>query len=205
MLRRKIKLSGQPFYGWSGNKTNEVEQFFENAVMLKNSSSIISTLLLRLNSVEANDPVEIKERKFRYPDGKCFDIKIKIDPDFNRKKNVDLRVAFNEVENIEKVNIKITDPNREYFLSDMFTFSGKEIKKSLDLAHEKTLDVYKVQIHESIELEEDAEAGCKIIGRTKTKASSNVSSQLWRNNSWRNLGACRLGFLKMLRISALDL
>ena len=150
----------QTFYGWNGNLSTELESFFENEVKFRNFSQIVSRLVLQLDSLETANSLQIMERKFRYPDGKCYDININIDQYLKMGKAIDLTVWFNEDENT-MVNIKITDPNREYFLSDIFTFSGNEIKKHLGAEHENTLDTYRVQIQEFNQMEEDEEAKCK--------------------------------------------
>ena len=71
-----------------------------------------------------------------------------------------MRIIFQEYGN-NTINIKITDPNREYFLSDEFTFFGKEIKKRPNPNKAATLDIYRVQIKENEALEEDKEANCE--------------------------------------------
>ena len=79
-----------------------------------------------------------------------------IDPAYHQTKVIYFMISFKKVENIT-VHVKITDPLREHFLSDMFSFSGAYIKKNLAPSHDKTLDIYKVKINENIELEEDEE------------------------------------------------
>ena len=156
-----VKYNDQPFYGWNGNGTHKIDQVFENASMLKNFSSIAKSYTLNYGGGNETDSLEIKERKFRYPDGKCFDLNIKLDASKNVEQNADLKIIFQEYGN-NTVNIKITDPNREYFISDEFTFFGKEIKKPPLLNNvAPTLDIYRVQIKEHVALEEDKEANCE--------------------------------------------
>ena len=129
-----------------------LEKIFENAVNFKNISGIYTSLLL--DNKKARTGLEIRERKYKYPEGKCFEIKIDIDPALIGDKCVDLLILLGQKEQV-KVNLKITDPNREYFMSDSFSFSGREIKKNLDPKLGTTLDIYRVQMHEFENLEED--------------------------------------------------
>ena len=46
-------------------------------------------------------------------------------------------------------------------MKDEFTFLGKEIKKHPDPNHAATLDIYRVQIKENVNFEEDEEANCE--------------------------------------------
>ena len=71
-----------------------------------------------------------------------------------------LLIAFKQESGVEVI-LKITDPNREHFMSDSFSFPGREIKKRLDPKHIANLDIYKVQLQEFYNLEEDKEANCK--------------------------------------------
>ena len=50
------------------------------------------------------------------------------------------------------ITMKITDPKRGYFFSDIFTFFGNEITKRFDTKYEPTIDIHKVQIQENIDL-----------------------------------------------------
>ena len=155
-----VKYEGQPSFGWIGNGSNKIDQAFENASMLKNFRSITKSFALNHGDENETDSLEIKERKFRYPDGKCFDLNIKLDASKDYEQNAELKITFQEYGN-NTVNIKITDPNREYFLSDEFTFFGKDIKKHPNPNNAATLDIYRVQIRENVDLEEDEEANCE--------------------------------------------
>jgi hypothetical protein len=183
----KGKLNDQLFYGWNGNINIGLEQFFENAFMFKNFSSIISSIYLKLDNKATRNLMKITERKFRYPDGKCFDIKMEIDADLYQQKVLDLQIFFNQLKEVE-VNIKITDPNREYFMSDSFTFSGNEIKKNLDPEHKTSFDIYRVQIHEYDELEEDEEANCKTYGKDKNQSFKQCVQSFVENKFVKEFG-----------------
>ena len=89
---------GDMFNGWKGNKTVGQETFLDNAVNFKNFSQIVLGMALQKDGVEIANSLEINERKFRYPDGKCFDINITIGDDLGLEKVVDLTVWFNEDE-----------------------------------------------------------------------------------------------------------
>ena len=106
-----------------------------------------------------SDFVNIRERKFRYPDGKCFDFDINIKLLNSFSKVLSLILGFND-ENTT-ITMRITDPHREYFLSDVFTFSGKEINKTLSPEYKPTMDIFKVQVQENIDCEEDKESNCE--------------------------------------------
>ena len=112
--------------------------------------------------------LEITERKFRYPDGKCFDINVTIGDDgLGLEEVVDLTVWFTEDEN-SLVDIKITDPHRDYFLSDKFSFSGDRIRKHLDDTHEPSFDTYRVEVQQFNEQQEDQQVKCKFYGKNET-------------------------------------
>ena len=160
---------GKPFFGWNGNKSTDMSELFEMAFMFKNFSNIVQKYKLYLDDAKKTNCLKIKERKFRYPDGKCFDIIVDIDPADHKTKVIAFIIYFKEVENIT-VHVKISDPHREHFLSDMFSFSGAEIKKILDPSHDKTIDIYRVQINENIDIEEDQETNCKRYQKQKNES-----------------------------------
>ena len=156
--RGQGNYDGQMFYGWSGNDSTSISKLFENASMLKNFSSVVAHHTLFIGTENQTNSVVVRERKFRYPDGKCFDLNINIDENKNVESNLDLKIFFRKFANMT-VNIKITDPNREHFISNEFTHNGNKIKKHDE--EKAALDIYRVEIHENIEMEEDAEAKCR--------------------------------------------
>jgi hypothetical protein len=71
----KGKKNDKLFYGWKGDMDSGLELIFENAVNFKNFSSIVQYIGLFLDNKEAINGIKIAERNYKYPDGKCFDIK----------------------------------------------------------------------------------------------------------------------------------
>jgi hypothetical protein len=154
------------------------ENIFENSMNFKNLSSIVSIISLQLDDKAARNMLKIIERKYKYPKGKCLDIKIGIDPEFNKDKAVSLLIGFKQKSGIEVI-LKMTDPNREYFMSDSFSFSGKEIKKRLDPKHITKMDIYKVQLHEFDNLGEDKEANCRNYEKDTNKSFKTFEIEIW--------------------------
>ena len=109
-----INNNGQPIHGWNGNGTNEIDQVSENASMLKNFSTITKSYTLNHGGENETDSVEVKDRKFRYPDGKCFDLNIKLDISKDDEQNTELKIILQEYGN-NTVNIKITDRTENTF------------------------------------------------------------------------------------------
>ena len=145
-------------FGWNGNSSVGVEQFFENAYIVKNISTLLKEWNFYMDDKRKNRFVKILERKYKYPDGKCLDVMIDTDHKEFHPMVVSLILLFNEIKNADTINIRITDPLREYFLTDIFSFSGKEIKKSLN--SDKTSNIYRIQIKEFVQLEDDDESNC---------------------------------------------
>ena len=73
-------------------------------------------------------------------------------------------LEFHDLSN-SSIFLRITDPYREYFLSDVFTFSGSEIKKSLDPEEENVYDIFKIQIQKNVYRDDDKEVNCKEYGK----------------------------------------
>ena len=155
------KHNGRAFYGWNGYETTGIKNVFENAFLFKNFRTAISEFHLFLGDENISEFVNIIERNFRFPDGKCFDFKINISSkyDYSFGKVMDLELILEDRNATARVSI--TDPYREYFLSDVFTFSGKEIKKTLNPEIGHSYDIYKLQILQNIHSEDDKEANCK--------------------------------------------
>ena len=149
---RGIKtLNGETFHGWHGNASMSTEDFLENAFSFKHMKSVILEYGLFLGNENLTDAVKILEQKIQYPQGKCFDIRIKMHSDtfITVDEVVELWL---ELKHEEQFEVKISDPFRNHFLSDEFSFFGKDIKQS---------GVYEIQIKENIDSEEDSEANCK--------------------------------------------
>ena len=153
---------GKLFYGWNANKNMSADQFLENSALFKNLENIIQKYELFLGSANITDTIRVSEQEFRYPSGKCFDFKFMISAEKQMKGGevLDFRLGLEDKTNTE-INVKLTDPNREYFLSDDFTFFGNSIMKQLDPSQKSNMAIYKVQVKENIGCEEDSEANCK--------------------------------------------
>jgi hypothetical protein len=109
---------GQWYNGWNGNRNIDIGKLFENAFLFKNFTSIVASFSLKLGNEDVSDFVNIQERKFRYPDGKCFDFDIKIKTLNSYGTVLILILGFNDANTT--ITMRITDPHREYFLSDVF-------------------------------------------------------------------------------------
>ena len=153
---------GKIFYGWNGHKGIGIDDLFESASLFKTFNSVVKMYELQLDNKNMTEAIQIRERKFRYPDGKCFDFKFRITS--KDKHKVEGRVAFllkfHDLTN-SSIFLRITDPYREYFLSDVFTFSGSEIRKSLDPDEGNIFDIYKIQIRKNVHRDDDIEVNCK--------------------------------------------
>ena len=153
--------NGQNFGGWNGNDSIDIETLFENASMFNRLKSPPFSYYLQWGNLKVSEFVTIIEQTFKYPDGKCFNIEIKINSDLNYilSSVPSLMLGFENAN--ASVTVRITDPYREYFLSDVFTFSGKEITKNLHPQYENNADIYKVKIQENMDCEEDKEVKCQ--------------------------------------------
>ena len=54
----------------------------------------------------------------------------------------------------------MSDPKREYYPPDIFSFSGESIEIDLKKDKQKSFAVYRAKIQKTEELEEDAAANC---------------------------------------------
>ena len=104
-------------FGWNGNSSVGVEQFFENAYIVKNISTLLKEWNFYMDDKRKNRFVKILERKYKYPDGKCLDVMIDTDHKEFHPMVVSLILLFNEIKNADTVSIRITDPLRECIFS----------------------------------------------------------------------------------------
>ena len=157
----RMEHEGGVLYGWNGNKSSK--QFLEDSVTFKTWEDVIFKYILTLGNTNIGSSVKILERKYLFPNGKCFDLKIKLnklDDDLSIDKETVLTLIFKDQNDLE-IKVKISDPHREYFLSDDFTFYGQEVKKKLNATTRNSMDLYKLKIKENIGDEKDPEAHCK--------------------------------------------
>ena len=70
-----------------------------------------------------------------------------------------LRIQFEELLSPDVVTVSITDPERATWRRDVFTYQGDSISKNLE-DKEKTLDIYNIQVAQTVDLEADLEASC---------------------------------------------
>ena len=112
-----------------------------------------------MGNTNLTDAVDISEQKIRFPEGKCFDIKIKINTnsDFKDTEVVDFMLK-SIIKRNEEIQVKISDPFQSHFKSDKFSFSGKDIKKNLDITGS---NVYNLRMTENIGSEKDQEENCE--------------------------------------------
>ena len=146
-------------YGWNGNLSTE--QFLENSVTFQNLRSVIYKYTFSVGNNNLSNAINVAERKFLYPDGKCFDLNIKLNANVSHNigKEAVLTLILNNKKDTE-VRVHITDPHREHFLSDYFTFHGQDVKKKLDETNVNSMDLYKLKIKERIGDMRDPEANC---------------------------------------------
>ena len=74
-------------------------------------------------------------------------------------KTVTVRIQFQEALSLNSATISVTDPERATWRRDVFTYQGDSIRKNLR-DKEKTLDIYNIQVAQTVDLEADLEASC---------------------------------------------
>ena len=158
-VKGKMKKDGGTFYGWHGNQNINTKQFLENSVSFKTLESVINEYQLLLGNTNITDAVEISEQKIIFPEGKCFNMKIKINTNyvFKDAEVVEFKLTSKIIRNKE-IQVKISDPFHSHFQSDKFSFSGIDIKKNLSITGQI---VYNLRMTEKNGSEKDQEANCE--------------------------------------------
>ena len=93
-----------------------------------------------------------------YPEGKCYILDG--ESVVFSGKAVTLRIQFKEALSPTSATISITDPERATWRRDVFTYQGDSISKNLKDREKKTMDIYNIQVAQTVDLEADLEASC---------------------------------------------
>ena len=146
--------SNGTFIGWSGDQGLTTLELLAQAYSWKNLTDVVQ--LFEVNGQQSNLSV-LKEAGMNYPEGKCYVLDRK-SVAFSDKP-VTLRIQFDELLSPDTATVSITDPSRATWRRDVFTYQGDSINKNLE-DKEKTLDIYNIQVAQTVDLEADLEASC---------------------------------------------
>ena len=151
------KLGNGSFIGWAGDRGLTTLELLAQAYAWKNITDVVKQL--EVNG-QASDLSILKEAVMNYPEGKCYVLDGK-SVVFSGN-SVTLRIQFKEASSPTSATISITDPSRATWRKDVFTYQGDSISKNLkpNTDEEKTMDIYNIQVAETVDLEADLEASC---------------------------------------------
>ena len=153
------RVDGDQFVGWLGRPSNSslsLAEFFSNA-NIANISQAVKSVHFFVNGELRENQMEIVPNYFNYPTGDCLIVKIRDFAEGESDANASLKLMLNKMKN-SSVSLKISDPNREHFLPNIFSFSGDGVAARSEAGE---LGVFRLQVTETRELERDPRADCR--------------------------------------------
>jgi hypothetical protein len=158
---------GKDTIGWAGNGTMTTKELIEKAYTWKNETDIVThagfhddAYYSNLTQPDYSLILGLQEEEMHYPEGKCFRV-TGIKDKMKANGNVEIDFEFRNVVERMEVSVFITDPHREYWKRDMFSYSGVPIKWLIGNSTGKTIDVYHLKVSETEDLEDDHESLCE--------------------------------------------
>ena len=192
------ELDGKRFYGWDGNSTAGLMDFFE-AIYIANLGRVVTNIELIVDGKVIDSKIEQLESHFHYPSGECLVVKIEDLDESSNAELVRLDILFNQVENVT-LEVKITDLAREYFYSGVFSSNGKDIARKIDPEGRNFSSTYRVQITEYKEKEKDEEADCKEYNEVKNESFKQCVQLLVEERFTQEVGCVPPWFTKNLDV-----